>query len=116
SDAGSDAGGSGAQLSLMICDIDHFKSINDTFGHAAGDLALQVCSRIIQSNVRQSDVAVRWGGEEFLVILPDCDLEAAAALAERIRRNLGNEAISGVRALTVSIGVASLAPAEPPTE
>lgn len=102
----------GGALSLMICDIDHFKSINDTFGHAAGDLALQVCSRIIQNSVRHSDVAVRWGGEEFLVILPDCDLDAAAALAERIRQNLGIEAISGIRSLTVSIGVSTLEPGE----
>lgn len=98
----------GTDLSLMLCDIDHFKSINDTFGHAAGDLALQVCSQTIQRSVRQSDVAVRWGGEEFLVILPDCELDAAVALAERIRQNVGDEAISGVRSLTVSIGVAKL--------
>src|SRR5690606_18750102 len=112
----SDAAERRAELSLMICDIDHFKSINDTFGHAAGDLSLQVCSRIIQSSVRQTDIAVRWGGEEFLVILPDCDLDAAATLAERIRCNLGNEAISGVRSLTVSIGVASLAAGESQTQ
>lgn len=106
----------GAELSVMLLDIDHFKSINDAFGHAAGDFALQACSQTIQSGVRQSDVAVRWGGEEFLVILPDCDLNAAAALAERIRHNLGVEAISGVRSLTVSIGVATLGPNESPAD
>lgn len=106
----------GSQLSLMLCDIDYFKSINDTFGHAAGDLALQACSQTIQSGVRQSDIAVRWGGEEFLVILPDCDLEAATQLAERVRHNLGIEAISGVRSLTLSIGVASLGPDETPDQ
>jgi diguanylate cyclase (GGDEF)-like protein/PAS domain S-box-containing protein len=106
----------GGQLSLMLCDIDHFKSINDSFGHAAGDFALQACSQTIQNGVRQSDIAVRWGGEEFLVILPDCDLEAATQLAERLRQNIRIEAISGVRSLTLSIGVATVGADETPDQ
>jgi diguanylate cyclase (GGDEF)-like protein/PAS domain S-box-containing protein len=65
----------GASLSLVILDIDHFKKINDTFGHDAGDLALRGCAHVLSQNLRKSDIACRFGGEEFAIVLPDSSLE-----------------------------------------
>jgi len=75
----------GGLLGLLLLDLDHFKDINDTYGHAAGDLALTETARVIESLNRPYDYAGRYGGEEFLVILPGCDSESLLAIAERIR-------------------------------
>lgn len=72
-------------LSCLVIDLDNFKTINDTYGHAVGDLALQQIAGILREAVRRSDTVFRYGGEEFLVLLPETDLEGAAALAEKIR-------------------------------
>lgn len=73
-------------LSIILCDIDHFKKINDTYGHLSGDLVLKNFSRCIQSAIRmQVDWAGRYGGEEFLIVLPETDLTGAVVLAERLR-------------------------------
>ncbi|MGN0598720.1 MAG: diguanylate cyclase [Oscillospiraceae bacterium] len=72
-------------VSLFICDIDHFKRINDTYGHNAGDAVLRHVADIFRKNCRICDGVYRWGGEEFIVILPDTDLEKAAEAAERLR-------------------------------
>lgn len=72
-------------LSIIICDIDFFKKVNDTYGHNAGDAILIHVSKILAANVRECDGAYRWGGEEFILILEDADLARAANVAERIR-------------------------------
>jgi diguanylate cyclase (GGDEF)-like protein len=73
-------------LALAMFDIDHFKRINDTYGHATGDLVLREFTRRLRGELRAEDIACRWGGEEFLVLLPHTDLEGATRLADRIRR------------------------------
>jgi diguanylate cyclase (GGDEF)-like protein len=75
-------------FSLIMGDIDNFKEVNDSFGHECGDYALINISNLIQKNVRDHDVASRWGGEEFLIFLPETDLESGAAIAERIREEV----------------------------
>ena len=103
----------GRALSLLILDIDHFKRINDQFGHEAGDLALCRVVELVQGELRESDVFARLGGEEFVVVLTDSDEQAAIALAERVRLRLFNAdfSISGWPvSLHVSIGVGSLGP------
>lgn len=77
---------SGRDLSLIMVDLDHFKSINDILGHGAGDAALVEAARVLAGAVRQGDVVARWGGEEFLLLLPNTGIEAAVALAERLRQ------------------------------
>lgn len=75
----------GTPIAVLLLDIDHFKKVNDTYGHPAGDLVLQEFGRRLQEDLRAGDVAGRWGGEEFLVLLPGADLPAALTVAERIR-------------------------------
>jgi len=97
-------------LGLLMLDIDHFKKFNDTYGHSAGDFVLKTISQIILSFIRESDVACRYGGEEFAIILPDTSIETAQkraeALCEKISQNeliFNNEFLD---AITISIGVA----------
>jgi diguanylate cyclase (GGDEF)-like protein len=98
------------QLSVVMIDIDHFKRINDTYGHVAGDIVLHRIAQVIQDSVRRIDVVGRYGGEEFLVILPETEIDAAASIAEKIRRLVGREAIElpdgTVLGATLSAGVA----------
>lgn len=75
----------GAPLAVILFDIDHFKQVNDVYGHPAGDDVLQQCSRRIVDTIRAGGVVGRWGGEEFLVILPDTNVDEAAVVAERVR-------------------------------
>jgi diguanylate cyclase (GGDEF)-like protein len=93
-------------LALMMIDLDHFKSFNDTYGHPMGDRALQTVAQIIQQTVRAEDVVARYGGEEFIVGLPDTDLEGALIVAERIRSAVAEYPIEDARSVTVSIGTA----------
>lgn len=72
-------------LALILCDIDHFKRINDTWGHAAGDHVLQTIANLLQATVRDYDCVARWGGEEFLILLPDATPAGASTIAERLR-------------------------------
>jgi diguanylate cyclase (GGDEF)-like protein len=76
----------GKPLSLLIIDIDYFKKINDKFGHLTGDKILLQSAKIIKNNTRKSDIAARFGGEEFLVLLPNTNISKAKRVAERIRR------------------------------
>jgi len=95
-------------LSLLVMDIDHFKKINDTYGHDVGDLVLKTFADILRGIVRKSDICARLGGEEFAVLLPNTDLEGARVLAERIRATVAKNPVehgSIVIAFTVSIGV-----------
>lgn len=95
-------------LSLMLIDLDGFKSINDTYGHQAGDRLLKEVALRLQSCVRNGDIVGRWGGEEFLVICPETGHAAATALAERLRRDIETFAFPFVEKLTASFGVTEL--------
>jgi diguanylate cyclase (GGDEF)-like protein len=77
---------SGQPLSCLMMDLDHFKKVNDTYGHPFGDYVLQHFAKIIKDSIRQGDIATRYGGEEFLCILPNCDSGEALEVAERIRK------------------------------
>jgi diguanylate cyclase (GGDEF)-like protein len=106
----------GNELSVLLADVDHFKRVNDTHGHAAGDAALRHVGMLLAEQVRKTDVCARWGGEEFLIALAQVPLEGALALAERQRAAV--EATPFVLSegrlleLTVSIGVATATPAD----
>lgn len=99
-------------LSLLLIDIDHFKRVNDNWGHNAGDRVLQGLARLLVSGLRQVDLTARYGGEEFLVVLPDTGTEGALAAAELVRRRVAASQLplsdDETLQLTVSIGVATL--------
>lgn len=104
---------SGRPLSQIILDVDHFKKVNDTYGHDVGDEVLIKLSRIIVACIRSADLAARYGGEEFVVLMPETDILDAAEVAERIRVSVENTAFSVSHAvkeikITVSIGAAHL--------
>jgi len=102
----------GETLSLLMLDIDHFKLINDRFGHPVGDLALQHVARTLRLNVREVDHLARVGGEEFLVLMPGASLDTARPVAERLREQLAANPLrlEGMSvALSVSIGIAQWA-------
>jgi diguanylate cyclase (GGDEF)-like protein/PAS domain S-box-containing protein len=94
------------KCSIILIDIDYFKSVNDDFGHIAGDMILVEFAKLIQSQIRQSDSLGRWGGEEFLIILPHTDLERAVVLAEKLRKAIEKFNFSIVEHKTASFGVA----------
>src|SRR4051794_4226277 len=77
-------------MSLFIADLDHFKKINDKFGHSAGDEVLRLAARTLRRAVREGDFVARYGGEEFVVVAPNCDLEGAINLAERFRGDMAD--------------------------
>ena len=100
----------GGSFSLAILDLDHFKSINDRFGHEAGDHVLVRVAGLLCDVLRQSDIVVRSGGEEFLVLMPDTEVRAATACCERIRQRISHESweqVAAGLAVTASVGVAS---------
>lgn len=99
-------------LCLIMLDIDNFKLINDTYGHAAGDATLESISLLLKSKARNSDSAIRWGGEEFLILLPDTNLIAAKEFAERIRNSIAQHQNLEAGQITASFGVAELQPDE----
>lgn len=96
----------GKPMSVIFLDVDNFKSYNDTFGHVAGDIVLQKTAEIIKNSIRLVDVAGRYGGEEFVIILPGTPAEGALAVAERIRKTIESYPFPR-RKVTVSMGVAS---------
>lgn len=96
----------GYPMSFMMLDVDNFKPYNDTFGHPAGDEALKIVASVIRETLRGADVAARFGGEEFAILLPQTTSDEARAIADRIRSNIA-ETTFPHRAVTVSIGVAS---------
>jgi len=98
-------------LSLLMLDVDHFKSVNDRFGHAAGDIVLQRVAEILTTTCRSADLIVRWGGEEFLLLLPETDQDEGTRLAERLRRAIAAETIElqgALLGITASFGVCQL--------
>ena len=92
-------------FSIIMFDIDFFKKINDTFGHQAGDAVLSELSHLVKKIIRATDVASRWGGEEFLILCPETNLNQASILAEKIRSNVENYNFPVDKTVTVSIGV-----------
>ncbi len=94
-----------ADLSLIMCDIDHFKQINDKFGHAAGDTALKTFSNKVTENIRDVDIFARWGGEEFMILMPNANIDNARSVAEKLRKTIENTNIKTVSSLTASFGV-----------
>ncbi|MEW4454437.1 diguanylate cyclase [Bremerella sp. JC817] len=100
----------GRPCSVIICDIDFFKKINDTFGHQAGDEALIVFAKMLEDKARPGDICARYGGEEFVILCPQCDNEMAAALAEQIRSDLAATSLSalGGKHMTASFGVTEI--------
>lgn len=101
------AGRSGEEFSILMFDIDHFKKVNDTFGHQSGDQVLKKLSGLVQGTVRGQDTVARWGGEEFIVLLPDTPAEGALVLGERIRSAVEDEEFQVVGKVTISVGLAA---------
>jgi diguanylate cyclase len=104
---------------VLIADIDHFKRVNDNYGHLVGDQVIRALAQVLQNNVKGRDIAARWGGEEFIVLLPETPGEGAVMLAEQVRTAFGKTRIkSGGKkevsdTVTISIGVAEVASGEP---
>lgn len=103
---------SGKALSVILFDIDHFKAINDDAGHLVGDAVLRTLAHLVQGSLRDSDVVARWGGEEFMVLLPDCGQEQALTLAENLRLRLVSHDFSIGRPVTASLAVAQTSAGE----
>jgi diguanylate cyclase (GGDEF)-like protein len=102
------SGREGKSATVILADIDHFKRVNDSLGHAAGDEVLKEVARRMKSDLRPYDVVGRYGGEEFLIILPGCDLPNGVRRAEQIRNQIANEPVhtpSGAVSATISMGV-----------
>ena len=98
---------SGGKLSCVMCDIDHFKTINDTHGHGAGDKVIRAVAEVLRSGARESDVIARYGGEEFCLMLPGLSLHQGSEMAERLRRTLAALDNDGIK-VTASFGVSAM--------
>ncbi len=102
----------GTPLAVILLDIDHFKRVNDTYGHDAGDAVLVEMARLVMGLLRESDRLARWGGEEFLVVVPGVGIEGGMDLAGRLRGAVAGNAFPGVPGVTASFGVAEYRPGE----
>lgn len=102
----------GRPLSSLMVDIDHFKPVNDVHGHQTGDRVLGETARRMLEAVRGTDIVARWGGEEFVIMLHDCGIDEAMAIADKIRTQIANTPFRHVGTVTVSIGAAELHPGE----
>lgn len=99
---------SGLPVSVILCDLDHFKNINDKYGHEAGDVALTSAATTLRRALRESDALGRWGGEEFMVVLPGTGAQGAAEVAERMRAAIASTKLGGTdETTTISLGVAA---------
>ncbi len=98
------------EFSVIMFDIDHFKNVNDTYGHAKGDYVLKTIAKIVKDTIRNTDILSRIGGEEFTIILPETKIEQATAMAERVRQAIENYIFDTVGNLTISLGVTSNKP------
>jgi two-component system cell cycle response regulator len=104
----------GTPLSLVMYDIDFFKRVNDSFGHDVGDAVLQALTKLVKANIRANDVMARWGGEEFMLLMPQTDIRAAGNAAEKLRLAIAKHRFEQADKLTVSFGVATLEPQDDP--
>jgi len=95
-------------LSAIFIDIDHFKDINDSFGHNVGDSILSKIAAFLLENLRETDIICRWGGEEFLVLLPASNINTARTIAEKLRIKLEQSMLEGVKPLTASFGISEV--------
>ena len=102
----------GVPYSVVVVDLDHFKHVNDTFGHVAGDDVLRDVGRVLREGVRDGDHVGRWGGEEFAVVCPAASTDAASSLAERLRHAIRSTSFTDGIELTASFGVAEARPEE----
>ncbi len=103
-------------LSVIMADLDHFKTVNDRFGHPFGDLVLAVTAQALRGNVRESDVVARYGGEEFVLMLPETSRAEAMVVAEKLRAAIeAQDYTDGIQStrITISLGVASLPESAP---
>jgi diguanylate cyclase (GGDEF)-like protein len=94
-------------LAVVMADLDRFKDINDTYGHAAGDRVLKAIGKFLQQNVRDVDVVARYGGEEFVIMIPEAANDAAHILSERLRKNLSEMKFDNLPSVTISLGIAT---------
>lgn len=104
---------SGQPYAVLLIDIDHFKRVNDSFGHAVGDRVLQQMGRTLAQSLRESDFVARWGGEEFLVLLPDSGLDAARLVGEKLRQAIESCPDTDAGLITISLGLALATPITP---
>jgi diguanylate cyclase (GGDEF)-like protein len=104
---------SGDPVGMIVCDLDHFKEINDTHGHTVGDAVLKDVAYLLRKQLRAFDLAYRLGGEEFLILLPGSELERAVELAERLRRHVAEMPLAGGVPVTMSFGVSASGRDEP---
>jgi len=95
-------------LTLVIMDIDNFKSVNDTYGHLVGDEVLKALANILQKNVRNIDMIGRWGGEEFIIVLPQTPLEDAKVSMERLKHEINAFSFTDIGHITCSYGLCSV--------
>jgi diguanylate cyclase (GGDEF)-like protein len=102
-------------LSIVSFDLDHFKRVNDTYGHLAGDEVLKAAALVVSGKIRSADRFARWGGEEFIVLTPNVPLDGACQLAERLRQALAHFDFDQAGHVTASFGVASLRPSDDAT-
>lgn len=115
-DAHARTGRGAPPAALLLLDIDHFKGINDVYGHSTGDKVLKDIVTLIQAHVRSSDTLFRYGGEEFALFLPETTLPGAAVVAEQVRHAVAAAGLLGDRPVTISIGVTTLGPGESPDD
>ncbi|MFP4130845.1 MAG: diguanylate cyclase [Thiohalospira sp.] len=102
----------GGELGGLLFDLDHFKQVNDHHGHAAGDKVLRRLAALLQERLREADIVGRWGGEEFLAVLPHTDAEGTRRVAEDLRRALEAEAMPAIGTVTMSLGCSTYQPGE----
>ena len=98
---------------LVVMDVDYFKKVNDTYGHAAGDDVLRTVAFVVKNELRQDDIVARYGGEEFLILLPMTDIHAAQYLVERLRQLIENQKFmfeNELISITASFGLTAMAP------
>jgi diguanylate cyclase (GGDEF)-like protein len=95
----------GNPFSLIMIDVDHFKQINDRHGHSTGDFVLKQIASLLQEHLRDTDILARWGGEEFMLLLPGATIEGAFGFAERCRRRVEDSEILRSHGVTISLGV-----------
>ena len=99
-------------FSLIMLDIDHFKNVNDRFGHSVGDFALKKLTEMLKNNIRKIDILARWGGEEFMILLPETPKKHAVYVAEKLKHLLSNTDMPGVGTITASFGVSEYRPGD----